>query len=143
MCMDSYNTYITGKAVCSICTLYYYKNICIPYGGKLWRVETLADLANDHKFAKVSSAKILCSSTKYIIKVQIRQSLFRQLCFCSEFAKVCTHQSFPPYGTLCTKTLVAYMHKSSYIWFTYCDHSSQQEFIDVQSSCMGNIEDQW
>ena len=36
-----------------------------------------ADLANDpHKFAKVSSAKILCSITKYIIKVQIRQNLF-------------------------------------------------------------------
>ena len=32
----------------------------LTYGGKLWRVETLADLANDHKFTKVSSAKILC-----------------------------------------------------------------------------------
>ena len=55
----------------------------------------LADLVNDHKFAKVFSAKILCSITK---KVQIRQSLFRQPCFCSEFAKVCTHQSFSLYG---------------------------------------------
>ena len=26
----------------------------IPYGGKLWRVETLVDLVNDHKFTKVS-----------------------------------------------------------------------------------------
>ena len=43
----------------------------LPYGGKLWRVETLADLANDHKFAKVSSAKILCSILNNIIKVQI------------------------------------------------------------------------
>ena len=37
----------------------------IPYGGKIWRVETLADLVNDHKFAKVSSAKILCSILNY------------------------------------------------------------------------------
>ena len=70
----------------------------VPYGGKLWRVEILADLANDHKFAKVSSAKILCSILNNIINVQIRQSLFRQLYFCSEFAKVCTHQSFPLYS---------------------------------------------
>ena len=28
----------------------------IPYRGKLWRGETLANLANDHKFAKVYSA---------------------------------------------------------------------------------------
>ena len=36
-------------------------NNCVyPYEGKLWRVETLADLANEHKFAKVSLAKILC-----------------------------------------------------------------------------------
>ena len=36
-------------------------------------METLADLANDHKFAKVSSAKILCSILNNIIKVQIYQ----------------------------------------------------------------------
>ena len=60
-------------------------------------VETLADLVNDHKFVKVSSAKILCS---ILNNVQIRPSLFCQLCFCSEFAKVSTHQSFPPYGIM-------------------------------------------
>ena len=54
-------------------------NYVYPYGGKLWRVETLADLANHHKFAKVSSAKIL---VQYILPT----------CFCNEFSKVCTHQ---------------------------------------------------
>ena len=78
----------------------------IPYGGKLWRVETLADLVNDHKFAKVTSAKILCSILNNIINVQIRQSLFRQLCFCSKFAKVCTHQSFPPYGSVAPSVII-------------------------------------
>ena len=29
---------------------------------------------------------------------QIRQSLFRQTCFCSEFIKVATRQCFPLYG---------------------------------------------
>ena len=29
---------------------------------------------------------------------QIRQSLFRQTCFCSEFVKVVTRQCFPPYS---------------------------------------------
>ena len=45
----------------------------VLYGGKLWRVETLADLANDHKFPKVTSAKILCSILNNIINIQIRQ----------------------------------------------------------------------
>ena len=36
----------------------------LPYRGKL-----LADLANDHKFAKVSLAKILCSILNNIINV--------------------------------------------------------------------------
>ena len=40
----------------------------IPYmEGNFGRVETLADLANDHKFAKVTSAKILCSILNNII----------------------------------------------------------------------------
>ena len=58
----------------------------------------IADLANDHKFSKVSSVKILCSILNNIINAQICQSLFHQLCFCSEFTKVCTRQSFPLYG---------------------------------------------
>ena len=41
----------------------------------------LADLANDHKFTKVSSAIILCSILNNIINVQIHQSLFCQTCF--------------------------------------------------------------
>ena len=43
----------------------------------VWR-EILVDLANDHKFAKVSSAKIPCSILNNIINVQIHHSLFRQ-----------------------------------------------------------------
>ena len=37
--------------VCMLACMY----VCIgiPYGGKLWRMETLADLANDDKFTKV------------------------------------------------------------------------------------------
>ena len=59
----------------------------LPYGGKLWRVEPLADLANDHKFAKVSSAKILCSILNNIINVQIRQSLFASCIFVANLPK--------------------------------------------------------
>ena len=33
----------------------------LTYRGKLWKMETLADLANYPKFAEVSSAKISCS----------------------------------------------------------------------------------
>ena len=33
-----------------------YYIMCVPYGGNLWWGETSANLANDHKFAKVSPA---------------------------------------------------------------------------------------
>ena len=70
-------------------------------GWQHWRIWRMTiNSPNDHKFVKVSSAKTLCSILNNIIKVQIRQSLFRQLCFCSEFTKVCTYQSFPLYGIL-------------------------------------------
>ena len=45
------------------------------------------DLANEHKLAK-ASAKILCSILNNIINIQIHQSLFCRLYFCSEFTKV-------------------------------------------------------
>ena len=109
--------------ICRIKSLHptsYTINDCIPYGGKLWRVETLADLANDYKFAKVSSAKILCSILNNIINVQIRQSLFHQLCFCNEFAKVCTHQSFPLYGMLSTSSYQDYQRFSRTTILTEC-----------------------
>ena len=47
--------------------------------GKLRRVETLADLVNYHKFAKVSSAKIPCLILNNIINVQIHQSCCHQM----------------------------------------------------------------
>ena len=43
--------------------------------------ETLANLANDHKFAKVFSAKILCLILNNIINVQIREVCFTKCVF--------------------------------------------------------------
>ena len=60
--------------------------------------EILADLTNDHKSAKVSSAKNISFDINNIIEVQICQSLFFQECSYSEFAKIWTHQSFPLYS---------------------------------------------
>ena len=80
--------------ICSCCSIKYYV-------ATVWR-ETLEgrniggfNLVNDHKFAKVSSAKTLHSILNNTINIQICQSLFCQMCFCSEFAKICNRQSFP------------------------------------------------
>ena len=49
----------------------------VPYGGKLWRMETLVDLVNDHKFAK---AKILCLiPPKFILPTVILQQIHQSL----------------------------------------------------------------
>ena len=60
--------------------------------------ETLANLINDHKSAKVSSAKNISFNVNNIIDVQICQTLFFQVCSYSEFTEIWTHQSFPPYS---------------------------------------------
>ena len=89
------HTYICMN-VCSIIiiTLTCLYVLCMEgnFGGwKHWRIWRMT--INSPKFLQPKYF------VQYIIKVQICQSLFRQLCFCSEFAKVCTHQSFPLYGT--------------------------------------------
>ena len=47
-------TLTLGNEFSCINTVFFY----VPYRGKLWRVESLADLANYNEFAKVSSTKL-------------------------------------------------------------------------------------
>ena len=42
-----------------------------PYGGKLWWGETLANLVNDHKFAKFKSSKFYFSNTSRDLEAQL------------------------------------------------------------------------
>ena len=83
---------------------------------------TLVDLVNDHKFTKVSLAKkYFVQLLNNIINIQIRQNLFHQLCFCSEFVKVYTHQSFPLYDTTLQTLSTTFIVSNSYyvILYTY------------------------
>ena len=41
----------------------------VPYGGKLWWGETLANLANDHKLAKVSPANFSHTIASFVINI--------------------------------------------------------------------------
>ena len=41
----------------------------LPYGGKLWWGETLANLANDHKFAKVSPTNFSHTIASFVINI--------------------------------------------------------------------------
>ena len=56
----------------------------------VWKNRQIWQISN-HKFAKVSLAKILFSILNNYINVQVYFSNV----FCSEFAKFCTHQNFP------------------------------------------------
>ena len=71
----------------------------IPYNGKLWRTVTVADLANYHKFSKISSAKIPCLILNNIIIVHIPKGLAmssKLMCFVVNSLSL-HHQSFPLY----------------------------------------------
>ena len=67
-------------------------------------METLAYLVNDHKFAKVSSAKILCSMLN---NMKFAKVYFANCVFVANSPK---HQSFPLYGSpLCFEIIITYL----------------------------------
>ena len=62
----------------------------VPYGDKLWRGETLANLANRPWFTKLKLSKLILIINNLLADLFIRQTFFRQMLEKSQFAR------FPP-----------------------------------------------
>ena len=75
---------------------YHYKTI--PYSGKVWRGESLANLANRLRFAKLKPSKLVVTIDNPLADLLIRQTFFRQTLEKSRFAKHSARQTFPLYG---------------------------------------------
>ena len=67
----------------------------IPYSGKVWRGESLA---NRLRFAKLKPSKLVVTINSPLADVFIRQTFFRQTLEKSRFAKHSARQIFPLYG---------------------------------------------
>ena len=67
----------------------------IPYSGKVWRAESLA---NHLWFAKLKPSKLVLTIDNLLADLLIRQTCFRQMLEKSQFAKLSPHQTFPLYG---------------------------------------------
>ena len=86
----------------------------IPYSGKGWRGESLANLANRPRFAKLKPFKLALTINNLLADLLIRQTFFRQMLESSQFAKLYPHQTFPLYGiivianTLCTVSVIVF-----------------------------------
>ena len=72
----------------------------IPYSGKVWRGESLANLANCRRFAKLKPSKLIATIDNPLADLFIRQTFFRQTLKNSRFAKHSARQTFPLYGSL-------------------------------------------
>ena len=72
----------------------------IPYSGKVWRGESLANLANRRRFAKLKPSKLIPTIDNPLADPFIRQTFFRQTLKNSRFAKHYARQTFPLYGIL-------------------------------------------
>ena len=70
----------------------------IPYSGKVWRGESLANLANRLQFAKLKPSKLVVTIDNPLADLLIRQTFFRQTLEKSRFAKHSARQTFPLYG---------------------------------------------
>ena len=51
----------------------------IPYSGKVWRGETLANLANCPQFTKLKSSKLVLTINNLLADLLIRQTFFHQM----------------------------------------------------------------
>ena len=70
----------------------------IPYSGKVWRGESLANLANRLRFAKLKPSKLVVTIDNPLADLLICQTFFRQTLEKSRFAKCSARQTFPLYG---------------------------------------------
>ena len=94
-----------------------YHHLCthIPYSRKVWRKESLANLANERHFTKLKSAKIFHLVQIYLRSYrQIRQTFSCQdRIVVSKFTKVSTRQTFLLYGT---QLYDMYVHNSGHTY---------------------------
>ena len=82
-------------------TIYTYSYI--PYSGKVWRGESLA---NRRRFAKLKPSKLIPTIDNPLADPFIRQTFFRQTLKNSRFAKHSARQTFPLYGTTNTYIVI-------------------------------------
>ena len=72
----------------------------VPYSGKVWQVESLANLASHLRFAKfkLKPSKLVVTSNNPLADLFICQTFFYQMLEKSKFAKHSPYQTFPLYG---------------------------------------------
>ena len=70
----------------------------LPYSGKVWRGESLANLANRLRFAKLKPSKLVVTIDNPLADLFIRQTFFHQTLKKSRFTKHSARQTFPLYG---------------------------------------------
>ena len=66
--------------------------------GKFWWGESLANLANRLRFAKLKPSKLVLTINNLLADLLIHQTFPRQMLETSHFAKLFPHQTFPLYG---------------------------------------------
>ena len=66
----------------------------VPYSGKVWREENLANLANCSWFAKLKPSKLVLTINYLLVDLLIRQTFFHQMLEKSWFTKLSSLQTF-------------------------------------------------
>ena len=92
------------------------------YSRKVWRVESLANLANCLWFAKLKPSKLVLTINNLLADLLIRQTFFRQIVEKSQFANFYPCQTFPLYGILyyiCNIKLYTTPHCILFFTFEY------------------------
>ena len=78
--------------------IYTHTYIYIPYGGKVWLGDSLANLANHQRFSKLKPSKVVDAINNPLADLFIRQTFFHHMLEKRKFAKHSPRQTFPLYG---------------------------------------------
>ena len=75
----------------------------VPYSGKVWQGQSLANLANRPQFTKLKPSKLVLTTNNLLADLLILQTFFRQMLEMSQFTKFSPRQTFP--YTVCLRVM--------------------------------------
>ena len=93
---------------------------CVLYSRKVWQVESLANLTNRLRFAKLKPCKLVITITNPLANLFIYQTFFCQMLETNKSAKHSPCKTFPLYSNSLSFCLILYSPKIVIRGFT-CD----------------------
>ena len=117
VCVCVYVCVYTCMCVCMYVCVCVYVCVYVLYSGKVWRGESLTNLVNRPRFAKLKPSKLVLTINNLLADLLIHQTFFYQMFEMTQFAKLSPPPNFPAIRCVCMHVCE---HIHGYICVTVC-----------------------